>query len=282
MAEDKAAILGAGLSAWMVVAALRESNIPFDLYTDQLGAIPTGRVYYHYVPESVADKVQKHPILYAGFGTKAAYLARMDRSPDNPTAFPLFPFTSYGWEIEDVLNALKISSLKYKPVTRLSDRDVIKIASHYTWVFQTFPTEVSRLEQPPLVSYPVLVHKHRMKFMPNMVLYSAFKETVFTRFSSLFGWLAWEYSHVEFDREKRMPDPMPDTEYRWDRDMWPDTKPWDLKAVPADNVFLVGRWARWDRHYHSHTAYGDTFAALEGKFHEPKDERNSRGTQPAF
>jgi hypothetical protein len=149
-------------------------------------------------------------------------------------------------------------------VKQITDDDINDFSRSYTWVFLTFATQKSRRMQPSRVRYPVLVADRASEDThPNLVVYNGTEHLWWTRYTLMWGVACWEFSHLEYPDEKRLPPAPYGTHYSFTIDFGAETPVWDPKDVPgAGNVFPIGRWAKWDKTIHTHDAYRETVKIL--------------------
>ncbi len=261
--KNRVAILGAGPSAMYGKAAAEELGYAVDIFSDRIGNIPVGRIWYRIVPPSIQCLLKPAPVYYIALGDKKTYMARMNRPENSQSAFPIGSIqANYGYNPEEVKLCLMPENAPMHLVPQITDENIREIAEAYRWVFVTFATEESRLSQPPRIKYPVLIADQKLLTgHPNIYIYNGTTDTWWTRYTEMWGTTCWEFSHSEYptlESVKAIPEVnQPGVHLEMSPEFSPGTLPWPEDRVPAKNVYLLGRWAKWDKACHTHDAYYD-------------------------
>lgn len=267
------AILGGGLSAaYCYLACKRHGEIePIDIYADRLDQLPRGPIVLRWYPrdEAPAD-VKLEPYTLIGMGSREYYMARIDRPRwDTKTTFPetgistgLVMRPSVGIEI--AFRGVQPKSWDGDK-TKFNTQEIGEIAKAYDVVFQTFPTEKAIEQQPKMREY-FMLEKEAESGSPNFCIYNGANFYNWTRYTSLFGYLYWEYSHKEFPSPDKIPDMPEGASIIKLKDFAPGTLIVGENETDFENVFLLGRYATWNKSYLSHDAYWTTQKILSQLF----------------
>lgn len=260
MMKPKAAILGAGPSAAYALAACKDLDVEVDIYSNRPSFAPNGRVWFHKVPRYLEATLKPEPILLIGAGSRDVYLQRQNRPSWAKTTFPVgTPLIQQGYDPAKVRNVLMPADTIYYKLDHIDDKLIVDIAKGYHWVFLSFPTEKSKQAQPALRTYHVLTRDDSKvdHSYPNVMIFNGTMNYWWTRWSCIFGVTCWEFSSHEYQDDSNLPNPPVGAKYEKSKDFAPNTFLWDPREVPASNVYLIGRWATWNKLYLTHMAYDD-------------------------
>lgn len=267
MGEPKIAILGAGPVAAFVYRACIDFGMPdvdIDVYGMSQTKAPAGAFWFHDVPKYLKSELTAYDILIIPDGTKENYVRKQWGEAVDPesSSFPRDPKIAIGYKPDEVLPLLwEGASLR---VTGEMPDERIRLMSFtgdYTVIFQTFPSEEAKdFYKSYMVRIPTLSYAMPDDFTRNEVHYIGdLGDTV--RLSFLFGRCHYEYvrDHI-FEAEMLEVGKVGSF-----MDIHPNAPSWDPKRSAGKNVYLIGRYATFQRHYLSHEAYQETLDVLRGK-----------------
>ena len=253
----KIAILGAGPSAAFAFRACRDKKIMPDVFANRITA-PFGAFWLYRLPPSITKK-QRQAIRVnlhtARVGTASGYALKMWGDPILITSFPAMERNEFVYHPRKGLQLLW-QGVKLTHTRRMTDSDVRSLAQRYDLVFQTFPTERSRRLPNRVVPFETYTQFSSTDSDFGLCLYNGLPESEWARVTYAFGRVSFEYPpDPNISTNKRM-----QREYRkgnWIvqvvNDIVPDVKP--IAESPAPNVFLIGRYATWNRKELAHEAY---------------------------
>jgi len=260
----RVAIIGAGPTAAFVAKACIDFGAYTTLYAHgDIGKIPPGAFYFHWLPPELAKKHIPIQILVQGKGTAENYVKLQwgTNFVSTENSFPPQPRWEPAYNPSEVFSDL----LSPKCVVQyiefpFTDVNVEYLTTVYDLIFQTFPTQASKEKQPPLIPYYMGVRYGTEDENTPYISYNGTGRDIVVREASLFGNLFLEFPKnvgEEFIKSN-----MDVTGFRLVelKDMHPDTKPW-ISDNPK--IKFMGRWAEWSTHRLTHEAYALTIAALQ-------------------
>ena len=268
MSNPKVAVIGLGASGAFAAKAAYDMKCEVEVYVTQAGKMSPGATWLHWLPEDVTSQFTPTQIYVMGKGTSDQYTKRQ-WGKVYPSSFPVTPAWEVGYDPTQVLEVLVPAACNINMIPYpLSDADIRDLSVGFDLVFQTFPTRVSKEEQPPLRSFVAAAKLGQSDPEKNFVVYNGTKIGIVVREAQLFG------NHfLEFPKDMT-------AEEVWDqqdldgyqvvtlKDLDPSTKPWQ---TVRSRIKLIGRWAQWDRKILSHDAY----AIAQKHVQEFLDEQNS-------
>jgi hypothetical protein len=252
----KIAILGAGLSSAYLLAASWDAGFrDIAVFADSFPDFTYQSIHLRWVPMIRGIKLLPHTVVKYGLGTLAQYNLRLGRPRwDGASSFPRKGMeVHYNYDPSE-FHQLAFDGIELHKVGKLTDEDVAHLAKDFDAVFQTFPTQKSLQAQPGYRKYGMLADTRTFSDLPNMSIYNGTKEFLWTRLCTMWGWTTWEFSSEEYP-EGKLPDMGEHKKQVNLRDFAPGTIVWDPKDVPSPNVFLIGRWATWNKKALAHDAY---------------------------
>lgn len=274
----KIAIVGTGPSGAFAYAGAQNCGLKpddIDVYGNNIGLPSRGTFYVHWVPETMRKQIQQYPILTRGMGDKFGYVEKQWGAdminPKTQSSFPEQSRVDTGYNPSDVLPRLWGNDLSLIPLAgQLDDDDLRAMGQEYDFVFHTFPSEESKIQNAhDKVQFVVVIvsDEHRQDFistrslpqssMPNYVLYNGYAVDRWSRFCRLFG-----TEYVEYVPSVGTDNLFGESAKFVQTDLHLLTQPWNKQL--ADNIFPVGRYARWMRWRLSHESYFDVGAVIAG------------------
>jgi hypothetical protein len=239
----KVAILGFGPSALFATIACNERDIVPDIFSTERAINVAGAFYLHMVPAYCDDwSLKKYEIRYAYEGIEQKYLQKQWGNP--------FGESSWGkHKIELGYNPREVSAkfyerCRYSEIFNPIDLKTIQIlANKYDIIFCS-----------------IVVHNRTFKIIPisvepskvatiNTIIYDGYSSDV-VRISHLFGFTYTEYVDNSYVSAHIQEAPIFHV-----RDIPPQAERGFTLSVP-DNVFFIGRNARYDKNELAHDAYG--------------------------
>ena len=258
------AVLGAGAAGQFAALAAHDLGHRVTIITTKNFYAPPGPFWFHWVPDSLKDKVEPVEITLIPDGTEKEYQSlQWGRAPHGiSSSFPKKITTAIGYNpVEVVWGAMpsfKIHKLSSKE--KLNADQIEVFCDHYDLVFQTFPTDLSKDIMKPKQPYFV---GEKLNFAPangdkdNFVVYNGTGKGIWVRKVFLWGNLYFEFpKNLSLDMiEPVMERTHPDLTYHQLWDLNPYGAPYQLGAYAPRNLHLVGRWAEWNTKRLSHEAY---------------------------
>lgn len=265
----KIAILGGGTTAAYVYAACSRfeeetGEVNIEVITSAVIEPTSGAFWLREIPDDLKSDFRDELIHLFCMGDKENYLRRQWGKSFNLDVFSSSSFDKYdysptvfGYNPAKIIPELwKGADIRFTGRDML-DGDIMHLARSYDVVFCTFPTQRSSKymrESGALVKIPVLLlqaeYNHEKR--KNIVLYNGTPLGAMVRVSQLFGSFAMEYSYDHIVNMDAYPDKV---RLRRLLDIKPDAPKWDPDETPANNVFLLGRYAEWNRTRLSHEVY---------------------------
>lgn len=289
--EPSVAILGGGASAAYIYSACRELGLHPDVYVVQTAtskghAVTKGAFWLYEVPETVRNAFTAVPILMRGEGSSESYMSKQWSECFNeyPSSFPTEPKVSMGYSPSEVLPVLW-KGVEELPIEPLDDEGVRELASTYHIVFQTFSSDADKVQYAkfrvtiPVLNFPCdgmvtpeitgfnaahgrFLKKHaHLAECQNYVVYDGLFNDAFVRFSKLFDDYYMEFPS-KFDLKDMYHYNNATSTYGTFQDIAPDMPSKPVLHSPAENVYLMGRYAEWERKLLTHQAYAKTFQIL--------------------
>lgn len=282
MSTPRVAILGSGPSAAFSASACIDRGIkPKIISMSSKATVPSfGAVWFRSVPDFLMPSELQQDILVTSVGTEEEYMQKQWGIHHNGThsSFPAEARIEQGYNPMTVLEQIWQHLEILGTGDTIGDEQIANIANHYDLVLLTFPTEKSkeankdRFVKTPSVEitepsfdcrtfgYEMAVDKLAIHSNHSVCVYDGRLETPIVRYSFLFG-----HRYVEL-----VPDTLRYLEYlgvkhqvSYFNDIHPDVAPWDETDVPAPNVRLLGRYAKWSRKVLAHESYTETIKILE-------------------
>lgn len=272
MSKPKVAILGFGPSGAFAAKAAGDAGADVTIFcTKESLVIPPGSFWLHWVPDDVTEMFSPVRIGISGIGSEEIYFQKQWGVPfdkSRSTSFPKQYCIEIGYDPLPILKVLPDKGCKFVPLTQnLTDSDIENIAYDlfgekvYDVIFQTFPRYSDIIYNPPLVPYWIARGEKDnvsgiYQGLKNWVVYNGEEHNVIVREAHLFG-----YHYVEFPKNmtigaiQSVPDIDTLSGYRWIqlKDLSVDTIP--LRQDPKAYIYMVGRFAEWDRKKLSHDTY---------------------------
>jgi len=255
--KKKIAIIGLGLTGSFAARAAHDMGCEVDIYTVESSvSYPPGAVWMHWIPDDVTRMVPATQIYIQGKGTAKEYIKRQwgELAPGVTSSFPVSPVWEQGYNPELVMKYLVPAACEeIRLPYPLSDADIRDLSIKYDFVFQTFPTRESKLEQPALLPFVAAARFGDEDPSKNWVVYNGTPQGYIVREAVLFGNHFLEFpKNVSLDEIKSAIDLA-----GWQtvelRDLDPRTTA--MQSEPKSRIKLVGRLAMWDRKFLSHDAY---------------------------
>ena len=259
--SKKIAILGMGVTGIYAAFAAEEAGHNVTVFTKNKNILfPPGPFWLHWLPDSLTDKFEPTPIYHIGRGSERKYQSlQWGRIPKThpKSSFPEKDEFKYGYNPKDVLPAMAPTNIKIIKKF-LTDEDVDIMAENYDEIFQTFPSELSKIYQPPLLEYYMgidIFEFRKNTSKDNYVIYNGTGEGIVVREINL-----WMKKFLEFPKYvalKEIKKVYSDQRYKFIKlfDLDPFSKIWTQPFQIDPKIHLVGRWAEWNNKRLSHEAY---------------------------
>jgi hypothetical protein len=259
------AILGLGPTGAFAAKAAIDAGYQVTIYTigDYHKFVP-GPFWFHWIPEDLQQKFVPDQIYQLGKGTKSQYNSLQWGNLVTHVQQSSFPANGFvvGYNAQKVIEDLiPMTAEVVMSAGAISDVDASDIAKSYDVVFQTFPTKLSKEQQPPLVPYCMASKLSTEK--RNYVVYNGTGEGVVVRECNLFGRHYLEFpKNVTRSAILHAMD-MTGMDLVELKDLHPKTKPWRQPASTDPKIHLIGRWAEWQTHRLSHEIYSIVYGMLK-------------------
>lgn len=268
MPDREVAVVGLGATGAFVARAAYDAGYKVTVYSyGEANTTPPGAFWLHWLPVDLTQQYTPQVITILGKGEEANYIKLQWGKTANlkmvTSSFPTKPISEPGYNPADVLPTLLPAEVKMELTPYpFSDRDVQDLARGYDFVFQTFPRKVDMELQPNRIPFVAAAKMGVQPLGVNIVVYNGIgpKGGIVVREAMLFG------NHfLEFP--KGMSLKQVGEQYSLDgwktvmlKDLSPHTKP---IPQPGDKVYLMGRYAQWDRKCLSHDCYQRTLNILK-------------------
>lgn len=258
----KVAILGTGPSAAYAALACDSYEVESHIISKQSPSIFYPGAFW---PRSNPTEMELplSTIYISKVGTAENYLRKQwgEVRPYwlDETSFPSESSFEYGFNPYEFFGAIwKDRDIHLSQ--ELTDDAVSAISDEYDLVFMTFPTEKSKKAlDSNLIKYPIVSYKSNL-IGNSYCVYDGETHDKIVRISNLFGFVHNEYGKNYIPSMELVGS----GQITWVRDMPPDTPEWDPEDTPADNVYLLGRFAQWSRKVLSHNAFENVTDILNG------------------
>lgn len=271
MANGEVAVVGLGATGSFVARAAYDCGYKVTVYVHgNPNATPPGAFWLHWIPDDVSGVFSSKPIRIIGKGWEEVYTRRQwgkSWYKGLTSSFPREPVIEEGYNPAEVLPELVPDEVKIEIVPYpFSDRDVEDLARGFDFVFQTFPRKVDIEAQPERIPFVAAAKFATSDPDRNVVVYNGLDDdrNIVVREAMLFG------NHfLEFPKHMLLPEvkklyPLDGWHTVVLKDLAPNTLPVEQ---PGNKLFLMGRYAHWDRRCLSHDCYGRTVAILTGDGH---------------
>ena len=268
----RVAILGAGATAAYIYAACARyklAKIEIDVITKEIPKSPAGAIWFRNIPNDIKSKAVAYTIQFVYLGNSETYLKRQWGSidlKDYTTSFGAHvdKLSSKGYKPEDVLPLLWNDANIHIKHHKISDEEIVAMASSYDIVFATFPLllSVAKLSARHLVRIPIIRAKADSN-SSNFVIYNGTTIGSMVRISQIYGEIFVEYpSHHVMNYNAVGEHNQMRTAY----DIHPAIEVPRLPGWIPDNVVFLGRYAEFKRHKLAHESYIETINILNEVF----------------
>lgn len=264
------AILGTGASALFAAKAAKDlGHEPLVIGVKGFN-FPPGPFWFHWVPEDIKQKVKEYKITLIPEGTEHDYQSlQWGRKPRGvSSSFPKKIMEVIGYNPSEVEKVLCPTLFVQKMPKPLSEEEIRGLCYNYDFVFQTFPTELSKDVQKPYQPYYMgaLYGFDPNSDFENFVVYNGTGDGIYVRKVLLWGNFFFEFpKNLALDEIKKVMDRIhPEMQYYKLYDMNPWTLPLELPITSPPNLHLVGRWAEWNTKRLSHEAYNIVKEIING------------------
>lgn len=262
------AILGLGPTGVFAARAARDAGARVTIYALPSAFVhtPPGSFWLHWLPDELAQRYPKSPILISSIGTEDVYFAKQWGVPLTKGRSSSFPVLgdemTGGYDPKVFLPMLLPDDCDKIPLLKpLDTPSITSISQEHDLVFCTFALQEHLAIQPPLRAYAALVIGNTMSPGRNVVVYDGNPLSMVVRTAVLFGYYYIEFpktkTQVELDALEVMKDLKPTARMAVLRDLDLDTKP--IEQDPRAKLQLIGRFAEWNRKRLSHETYQQVY-----------------------
>lgn len=289
MTIKKVAICGGGPAARFAAQACKDNGVKeVHCYSFTKGRAPSGSFWFHDLPPSLGQ-FNKEPILVFPEGTPEGY-HRKQYGPDIPMAVSSFPLNvgipqlKHGYnptgpwkEMEKAIDDWRFD--------RLTDNAVERLGKSYDLVLSTIPRKSDKDRFPPVAMFPAVslpadimktpsdlwsnflrgnqispgqlgsyIRKFHNRFPTAntaLIIYSGEDKHPWIRLSLLHDKVTVEYP-IGFKVQSAI---LRNFQVVLQPTLTPEHKPLTGDELFDENVYLIGRFATWDRHLLSHQVY---------------------------
>lgn len=272
----RVAILGSGLAAAFAAQAAKDLKAEVEVISDtDLQRSTIGAQWLHWIPGSLGNDLPNVRITIRTIGNEDGYLHKQwQDGMGNGSSFPKIDHYETGWSPETYLPQMWEGVKFTKIEKRLTDHDVVHLSRYNDYVFHTFPSEKSKIIRGKhFVKIPIVVETRVylvgiMELWP-MLFDSNEKSDIYTLYNgdSFTPWVRMTYIpeigqasyEYPFWYTPSLENPLQRLVYS--PDLMPGVQEWRERIW--ENVYPIGRYAKWSRKYLSHQAYSDVFSAIK-------------------
>jgi hypothetical protein len=267
--NHEVAVVGLGASGAFVARAAYDAGYKVTVYVYGSTTTPPGAFWLHWIPEEYDGQFQSKAIQIAGLGTAEQYTKLQWGElwyKGLTSSFPKEHMVEWGYNPQEVIPQLVPSSVKIEMISYpFSDTDVADLLRAYQFVFQTFPRQADIATQPSRVSFLAAAQLGVADPTQNLVVYNGKGQGIVVREAQLFGNRFLEFpKNVPLETVKKSYDLT-----GWQtvslKDLAPNTHP---ISQPGKGLYLMGRYAQWDRNCLSHDCYSRTISIVTGEEHD--------------
>lgn len=252
------AILGSGASALFAAKAAKDFSAEPMCIAVKKFDFPPGPFWFHWVPDDIQQKVTGTEITLIPEGSERKYQSlQWGRAPRGiSSSFPKKVTKVIGYNPTEVAKVMS-PTFTLKMPKLLSEEEIRGICYNYDYVFQTFPTELSKTVQKPKQPYYIGTIYNFGPETENFVMYNGTGSGIWVRKIFLWGNLFFEFpKNLALDMiEPVMRRTHSEIEYHKLLDINPFAEPLQLPITAPPNLHLVGRWAEWNTKRLSHEVY---------------------------
>lgn len=272
MNNRSVAVVGLGPTGAFVARAAIDCGYKVTVYVfGQSHLTPPGAFWLHWLPEDMTETFEPVEIKIIGKGKASNYVdlqwgKEIGKHYHTSSSFTEGMVIEEGYNPAQVLPKLVPDSVLIEYVAfPLSDIDVVGLTHSHQYVFQTFPRKVDVLTQPERIPYIAAARFDCKDPNQNVVVYNGTGNGIVVREAYLFG-----HHFLEFPKNMPLVEvlgnyDLSDYQHVVLKDLHPATTP--IQADPLGRVYLMGRFAQWDRKCLSHDAYSRTVQILTGDGH---------------
>lgn len=245
MTAKKVAILGTGYEGVFAAWAAADCGCDVTVFHIKNTLQETEKIYYFlWLPGNRLGQIASTPIYLSRKGNEETYKSlQWAKVPLTCflTDFPLRDGYIAGYQPIISLAKFLVSVLDNYP----EDMEVHEMSKHFDIIFQTFPTQESRLKQPELLYYYVAEKFNGEE--NNYVIYNGSGEGIVVKECQL-----WDRRYLEFPKNLPMQEinrvmSLQGYEIYCMKDINPFSKPYRQTKEQSAKIQLVGKWAEWNR-----------------------------------